>query len=430
MATTGYNAGIDSSDVTVSFVDETVWNVIPTTPTFQYVRLTGEGLSETKSRSRPGEIRSTGDAAHAITTQVEAGGSLNFAFSYGTYDTFLAGAINSIAFPADLGIQSVVTTDVITAYDGVTTPLPVGGGTSAGFAISAASTQFDSIVPGQWVRVNGFPVGTPAATNNGLYRVIAVATDEFEVSLTEGNGPNMVNAEASVGTEVNIQGSHIRNGVTVCSYSIEKQLAAALFLVYTGAYITATNISAQVGNFMEGSFDFMAAEENKGTTTASTGGTPTAAPTGNVIDTVAGFSKLEVGGAAIAAVAQGIDLSISKEGARGQYGLGNAAAQGLGRGTITVSGTMSVYFTDFTLYDLYKDETDSIVSFAAIDAAGDGYIFTLPAATLMNPSVVAGGPDTDIVSEFELEGNPAPASDTVYAGVTIQIDKIPAALVS
>jgi hypothetical protein len=179
---------------------------------------------------------------------------------------------------------------------------------------------------------------------------------------------------------------------------------------------------------MEGSFDFFAAQEAKGTTTLSTGGTPTAAPTGNVIDTVAGFSKLEVGGAAIAAVAQGIDLTFAKEGARGQYGLGSAAAQGMARGTLTVSGTLSIYFTDFTLYDLYKNETDSLVSFAAIDQAGDGYIFTLPAATLMNPSIVAGGPDTDVVSEFELEGNPAPASDTLYSGVTVQIDKIPAAI--
>jgi hypothetical protein len=424
MATTGYNAGIDSSEVTVSYVDETTWNVVPGSPTFQYIRLTGEGLSESKSRSRPGEIRATGDAAHAITTQVEAGGSLNFAFSYATYDSFLAAMINSAAFPADIAIQSVATTGIITAYDGDTTPLPTAGGTTAGFATNNA-TLLDTVVAGSWVRVSGYGTAT-----DGLYRVLTVdaANNEFSVSKTEGAGSVMVDADASTGAEVNIQGAMIRNGTTVCSFQIEKQLAAALFLNYGGCYITNANISAQVGNFMEGSFDFFAAQEAKGTTTLSTGGTPTAAPTGNVIDTVAGFSKLEVGGAAIAAVAQGIDLTFAKEGARGQYGLGSAAAQGMARGTLTVSGTLSIYFTDFTLYDLYKNETDSLVSFAAIDQAGDGYIFTLPAATLMNPSIVAGGPDTDVVSEFELEGNPAPASDTLYSGVTVQIDKIPAAI--
>lgn len=420
--TTGYNAGIDSSDVTVSFIEEVTWNVVPTTPTFQYVRLTGEGLSETKSRARPGEIRASGDAAHAITQQVEAGGTLNFAFSYGTYDEWLCASINADSFPADLAITSVATTGIITAYDGSTTALP--NLTGAGFATNNA-TLLDSVAAGQWIRVSGYGNAT-----DGLFRVTAVDTtnNEVQVSQTEGNGANIVDASASTGSEVNIQGSFVRNGTTVNTFQIEKQLAAALFLNYGGCYVTSTNISAQVGNFMEGSFEFFAAQEAKGTTTLSTGGTPTAAPSGNVIDTVAGFQKLEVGGAAIAAVAQGIDFTINKEGARGQYGLGSAAAQGLGRGTITVNGTLSIYFTDFTLYDLYKNETDSLVSFAAIDQAGDGYIFTMPAATLMNPAIVAGGPDTDVVSEFELEGNPAPASDTVYSGVTLQIDKIPAAI--
>jgi hypothetical protein len=144
-----------------------------------------------------------------------------------------------------------------------------------------------------------------------------------------------------------------------------------------------------------------------------------------VIDTVAGFSQLEVNDTAIAAVVQGISWNVTKNNARAQYGLGQADAQGMARGTIDVSGTMSVYFTDFTLYTLYKNETDQIVSFAALDDLGQGYIFTLPGVTLMNPQVVAGGPDTDVVSEFELEGN---GGSGVYDGVIMQIDKIPAAI--
>lgn len=421
-ATTGYNAGIDSSDVTVSFIKETAWNAVPTTPTFQYVRMTGEGLSETKTRVRPGEIRSTGDAAHAVTTQVEASGNLNFAFSYATYDEFLEGLVNG-TMATDLAIVSVVTSAVISAEE----VLP--NLTGEGFSTNHA-TLFDTITAGQWVRVSGF--GTNAS-NNGLFRVTAVdaANDEFQVDSDAGQGGSGIVDEASTGSEVNIQGSLLRNGTDFYSFQIEKQLATALFLNYGGAYITGGNISAQVGGFMEGAFNFLMAQEAKGTSTLSTGGTATPAPSGRVIDTVAGFSKLEQNDTLITAVAQGIDMNISKEGARGQYGLGSSAAQGMGRGTITVAGTFSVYFTDFTLYDLYTSETDSIISFAALDDLGQGYIFTLPAATLMNPSVVAGGPDTDVVSEFELEGNAA-SSGVYYTGltipVTIQIDKIPAAI--
>jgi hypothetical protein len=393
-----------------------VWNTVPAIA-FQEIRLTGESLSEQKTRTRPEEIKADGFVSHALTTQVQASGGINFALSYGTYDDMLASLLNS-SFSSDLAITSVATTGVITVYDGGTTPLPNLGG--AGFATNDTSL-FDNVVAGQWIRVSGY-----ANANDGLYRVTAVDTvnDEIQVSQTAGNGANMVDADASTGAEVNIQGSYVRNGVEFRSFYIEKQLSASLFLFYSGSYISDGNLNAQVGGFLEGTFNFLSASETSGTSTAGTGG-PVAAPTGRVIDTVAGFSQLEVNDTAISAVVQGISWTVTKNNARAQYGLGQADAQGMARGTIDVSGTMSVYFTDFTLYALYKNETDQIISFAALDNNGEGYIFTLPGVTLMNPTVVAGGPDTDVVSEFELEGN---EGSGVYAGVIMQIDKIPAAI--
>lgn len=411
---TGFNAGIDSSDVIVRYGEEVTWNTVPAVA-FQEIRLTGESLSEQKTRTRPEEIKADGFVSHALTTQVQASGGINFALSYGTYDDLLAGLLNS-TFSADLAITSVATTAIITSS------LSLPNLTGQGFSTNNTSL-FDSVVAGQWIRVSGFTAS--AGASNGLYRVTAVdaANDEIQVSATAGNGPNQV-ADASTGSEVNIQGSYVRNGVAFRSFYIEKQLSATLFLYYAGSYISGGTLNAQVGGFLEGSFDFLSASETNGTSTQSTGG-PTAAPTGQVIDTVAGFQQLEVNDTAIAAVVQGISWTVTKNNARAQYGLGQAAAQGMARGTIDVSGTMSVYFTDFTLYTDYKNETDRIVSFAALDNLGQGYIFTLPGVTLMNPQVVAGGPDTDIVSEFELEGN---EGSGVYAGVIMQIDKIPAAI--
>ena len=413
---TGFNAGLDSSDTVVRYGEEVTWDTVPAIA-FQEVRLTGESFSEQKTRTRPEEIKADGFVSHALTTQVQASGGLNFALSFGTYDDLLGGLLNS-SFSADLAITSIATTGIITVYDGGTTPLPNLGG--AGFATNNASL-LDSVVAGQWIRVSGY-----ANANDGLYRVTAVdaVNDEIQVSQTAGNGANMVDADVSVGAEVNIQGSVLRNGVDFRSFYFEKQLAAALFLVYSGSYISDGNLTAQVGGFLEGTFNFLCASEASGTSTAGTG-PAVAAPTGRVIDTVAGCSQLEQNDVAIAAVVQGISWNVTKNNARAQYGLGAANAQGMARGTIDVSGSMSVYFTDFTLYDLYKAETDQIISFAALDDTGAGYIFTLPGVTLMNPSIVAGGPDTDIVSDFELEGN---EGSGVYAGVIMQIDAIPAAI--
>ena len=419
---TGFNAGLDSSDTVVRYGEEVTWDTAPAIA-FQEVRLTGESFSEQKTRTRPEEIKADGFVSHALTTQVQATGGLNFALSFGTYDDLLGGLLNS-TFAADLAINSTVTTGVITVHDSAGTPLTNLGG--SGFASNEAG-MFDNVIAGQWIRVSGYATNPG---NNGLFRVTAVdgPNVEIQVSDTAGAGAGLVDAEVSTGSEVYIQGGNLRNGTSFRSFFFEKQLSASLFLVYSGSYISDGNLTAQVGGFLEGTFNFLCASEDlgasSGTTTSGTG-PAVAAPVGRVIDTVAGFSQLEQNDVAIAAVVQGISWTVTKNNARAQYGLGAAEAQGMARGTIDVSGTMSVYFTDFTLYNLYKAETDQIISFAALDNTGAGYIFTLPGATLMNPTIVAGGPDTDVVSDFELEGNEGTGD---FVGVIMQIDRIPAAL--
>jgi hypothetical protein len=395
---TGYNAGIDSSDVLLSYGKETVWNTLPAVQ-FKAVRMTGESFAETKSRTRPPEINSLGYAAHAITTQVEAGGSLNFALSSGTYDDLLAGLLNG-SFTTALAINGV-------AGD-------ISAVASGNKFTSTTSGKFDTVQAGQWIKVSGF--GTNPV-NNGYFRV---------TSRTTGASPEMVVVGATLinetpsGTSAQIRGSMLRNGTTVDTFYFQKKLATALFLRYGGGYVTGGSLQAQVGGYLQGNFNFLFSSEEKNTTDASTGAVQSA-PTGRVIDTITGISSLSVNDTPIAAVVQGITLNITKDNARIQRGIGSAAARGMARGTVNGSGSMSVYFLDFTYYDLYKNETDIMVSYRALDDQGSGYIITLPSATLINPQVVAGGPDTDLVSEFTLEANAA-ASGT-YAGVVLQIDK-------
>ncbi len=408
---TDFNAGIDSSDVIVRYGEEVTWDAVPAIA-FTEVRLTGESFAEQKTRTRPEEIKADGFVAHALTTQVQATGGLNFALSFGTYDDLLEGLLNG-DFTTDLTLDAI-TTDV-------TVDATLAGG-GIGFT-SSLSGKFDPLAEGQWFRVSNW--SAPDAGVNGIYRcvrIVAGASPELEVSATAGDGATLAaeDTAASVGGE-RFRGKMLRNGISFHSYFFEKQLSSALFLVYSGSYISDGNLTAQVGGFLEGTFNFLCASEASGTSTAGTGPVVTA-PTGRVIDTVAGFSNLEQNDVAIGAVVQGISWTVTKNNARAQYGLGNADAQGMARGTIDVSGTMSVYFTDFVLYDLYKAETDQIISFRALDDTGEGYIFTLPGVTLMNPTIVAGGPDTDVVSEFNLEGNEGSGD---YAGVIFQIDSIP-----
>jgi hypothetical protein len=104
---TGFNAGIDSSDVIVRYGEEVTWNTVPAIA-FQEIRLTGESLSEQKTRTRPEEIKADGFVSHALTTQVQASGGINFALSYGTYDDMLSSLLNS-SFSSSLVTATLTT---------------------------------------------------------------------------------------------------------------------------------------------------------------------------------------------------------------------------------------------------------------------------------------------------------------------------------
>lgn len=204
----------------------------------------------------------------------------------------------------------------------------------------------------------------------------------------------------------------------VSSFSIQKKLnsTGTLWLRYTGCYVTGFTLNASVGNFVEGSFSFMAKDQTSATTNAAS--TITAAPTQRVMDTVAGVSTIEVDDLAFTTPIQSIQLNVTKEGARQQFAIGSSAAAGLGRGTLNVTGSLVMYFKDFTMFDKYKNETDIKLEFTLKDSALDGYKFTLPVVSLMNPNIVAGGPDQDIMAEFQMEA--APDAN----GMILQIDRI------
>ena len=169
---------------------------------------------------------------------------------------------------------------------------------------------------------------------------------------------------------------------------------------------------AAVGGFFEGSIDFVAKEEIADPVSWSDT-SYTDAPTGRIIDSINGIGNVGIddedltsGGGSYNTIVQGISLNITKNNARLQFGIGSSSAAGMAPGTLEVSGTLSVYFRNLAMYNLYQAESAHTIAFQALDDQGQGYVIVIPAATLVNPNIVAGGPDTDLVAEFDLEGNP------------------------
>lgn len=305
VATTNYQAGVESTFVQMGYIQETAWGVLPATPQLKGLRFTGESLSGSKTRQRPNEINGTREATGAVTTEESAGGGLNFALSYGTFDDLLSGLLG-----------------------------------------------------GEW-------------TSNAL-----------------------------------------KPGLIFKSFLFEKRFSSALFLRYPGSFIGSGTLNVARGQFLGGSFSIMSKEETNFTVSASTAAY-TAAPTGDVVDPVAGVQEVLLDGAPIASGCSSITLNIANEGAAADYALGSASAQGMRMGTMTVSGTGEFFFRDFALYQRFKAETKGSFSFKTVDKAGNAYRFTLPQSVLTNPRITAGAINQPVMAQVDIEGNPDPTNGTI-----------------
>lgn len=389
MATTDYAAAIDTGDIIMGYGPEAVWSVLPTL-VFQDIRLDSEGFSASKSRTRPNEINPDGQASAAITTKEESTGSLNFSVSAGTHNDLVAASIGGV----------------------FTTPVAVAEITIAavadGFTDSGSGFVTAGIAVGQMIKVSGFL----DSTIDSIYRVDSLAAGAITTT------PVPLATEVA-GETIAIGGSMCRNGVVFQSFHFQKELSSVLYMVYPGAWPTGGSFDVGVGDYLKGTLAFLNKDETTAIADSSTG-PHDPAPTGDVIDSVGGIGVIYRNGAAISAIIQKIGAKWTKEGARAQYGIGSAAAQGMGKGKLLVTGSLSSYFKDFSLYDEFKAETTGPIWFSALDANGKGYVITFCSASIMNPKVTAGGANQDVMADFEIEGEPGDL--VMYGGKTVQID--------
>ena len=87
VATTGHKAAIETNATQLSYGTEAVWGTAA--GQFQALRYVSSTLAGARTTQRPSEITGTREAAQEVTTQVTAGGTINFAMSATTFDEFV-----------------------------------------------------------------------------------------------------------------------------------------------------------------------------------------------------------------------------------------------------------------------------------------------------------------------------------------------------
>ncbi len=168
-----------------------------------------------------------------------------------------------------------------------------------------------------------------------------------------------------------------------------------------------------------GTFNILAQSEASSTTTADTGGI-TAAPSTVIMNPIAFggifFNEAPVG------ILDSFTLNAASDGAALEYGMGSPLAQGVLQGTLTITGTVKIYFKDYTLYANFQNEVQGRITILCKDGAGNSYAFQLLNGFLNNAKIEATGLNTAVYVTFDLEGNP---SQTTGVG-TLQIDAMSA----
>ena len=387
----------DSSRTELAYAKESLWGSTPASALAK-LRFTGESLGYTIATTSSSEVRADRQVPDLIQTGASASGAVNLELSYGAYDTLIESALFSVwSTPLAISVADDIAAD------------------ASGSAFTSSATDFVAagIKAGQWVRIGGFAANS--GENNGLYQVSAVTAN----SVTVASAP--ANDEAATGLTVSIDGSMIRNGISETALTLEKAFTDIdQYIAFTGMVADTMDLQIQTGRVLTGSFGFMGASASIGSATVGTG-PAIPALTNPVLNAVNNIGQVMEGGAPLSGIfLQSLSISLAN-GLRGIGAVGSLGNVDIGTGRCQVTGRASFYFADGALYEKYLNGTPTSLSFRVTDADGNAYVFTLPRVRLTRGSIAAGGPDQDVMADFQFQAVRDPAT-----GATFQIDRIAA----
>lgn len=401
VATTGYKAALETNGTQISYGIEAAWGTAA--GQFQAIRTVSSTLAGARTTQRPSEITSTREAAQEVTTQITAGGTINYAFSSTTFDDIVFANVLQNEWGSTLAITGSSGDITLTISSGMAT------------LTSSTPGKFVGLINKQWIRLLGFSLGATLSdgtvANNGWWFIENRGSSPDNIlSLI---GPNLASAvtETPTGSAAKVRACTIKNASVCRTFFVEQKLDTALFLQYPGSYAARATLTGGLGAFTTGTVDLVAKTEQKATVTSSTGAV-LASPTGRVIDPVGGFVGAFWNGGPLGTCIENFAITMENTGAASEFCMGDTAAHGILSGTFTASGTFRAYFNDFVLFDNVLTETTGELSFILRDSTGYSYAFTFLDARL-NGRIVIGGPGQPVSAEYTVSGGPTSAGTFV-----------------
>lgn len=218
------------------------------------------------------------------------------------------------------------------------------------------------------------------------------AGGSVEVDLRKGDFDEFIESAffSSFSTDV------VKVGTTPKYFTIEDAAEdISQYRAFTGMAVSGMSVSIAPNQMVSTTFDMVGKDMTQAATTASTGGTPTAATSNQPFDSYSG--TISDGGSAVSIVTS-IDFSIQNSLAP-TFVVGSDAAQSLEYGRAVVEGTMTVYYEDAALINKFLNETESTIEVSVDDPTGsNSYTFLFPRVKYNGASVPVQNPQSRLIT--------------------------------
>lgn len=341
---------------------ETTWGTLPATNTGTIFGRTEATFNLERAQFQSAMITSSGQTQDARSGSDSITGTLNAELSAGTYKDIFAALLRG---PWVAG--AAYTASTISAAAGK-------------FVRSTGSWITDGYKVGNRVTVSGFT--SPATANNANWLVIGVtATD---LSVAEVNGTTVTVKAAGDSVTIAVVGKKLiipmsPTNRTDDSFTVEEFYAATNeAYLSTGVKFGSAAIQIQPNQMTTVNFSAMGRTQDKKATAGAYFTAPTAASTSGMFSGNRGIIVID-------GIVQGVVTAANFE-INGNLESGDVVMQrqaaNIFLGRVGVTGEISIYYQDSTLYDKFKSETD--VTLVLFFDAGNGQemVFTLPRCRL------------------------------------------------
>jgi hypothetical protein len=392
-----------------AYITEVTQGVTPGTGNGRLLRTTGEKLNFSLSKAVSEELRSDRVRSGATTIYAEAGGSLDVHMIYGEYDPLLSSLF-----------QSPFTVYGTNGVAGAASSVTATATTLTAAVATAGNDSWANLARGQWFRLSA----AGSANDGKLFRVSTSAAPTTTVITLDASTP------AAVMTAIasSVQTSRLTHGNTNSYFSIEhQQTDISQYFLYKGMEVNSFDLSIDSKSLINGSFDFIGLNVVRA---AATGlpGTNTASRTYDVMNASTGVGQIWVGTTPLTTTKlRSIKLKATSN-LRPQDGIGTLGPIGIGTGDFDFTGSFSAYLSDGTLYDAWRNDTylQLIISFQ--DAAGNGYVVTLPRVLLTKCDITAGKINENCMADFDFQAFSDDANAVVSLRKAAFLDRVGAAL--